>query len=42
VAKLAHSKGTTLKEAALELGYVTSDEFDRIVNPALMLGPDSR
>lgn len=42
VAKLAHSKGTTLKEAALELGYVTSDEFDRIVNPALMLGPGSR
>ncbi|MCY4308852.1 MAG: class II fumarate hydratase [Rhodobacteraceae bacterium] len=42
VAKLAHSKGTTLKEAALELGYVTSDEFDQIVNPALMLGPDSR
>ncbi|MXZ50343.1 MAG: class II fumarate hydratase, partial [Rhodobacteraceae bacterium] len=31
VAKLAHSKGSTLKEAALELGYVTSEEFDRIV-----------
>ena len=42
VAKLAHSKGSTLKEAALELGYVTSEEFDRIVNPAQMVGPDSR
>ena len=42
VAKLAHSKGSTLKEAALELGYVTSEEFDRIVDPAQMVGPDSR
>ncbi len=42
VAKLAHSKGSTLKEAALELGYVTSEEFDRIVNPAHMVGPDSK
>ena len=42
VAKLAHSKGSTLKEATLELGYVTSEEFDRIVNPAQMVGPDSR
>lgn len=42
VAKLAHSKGSTLKEAALELGYVTSEEFDRIVNPAQMVGPDSK
>lgn len=42
VAKLAHSKGSTLKEAALELGYVTSEEFDRIIDPAQMVGPDSR
>ena len=41
VAKLAHSKGSTLKEAALELGYVTSEEFDRIVNPKEMVGPSS-
>ena len=39
VAKLAHNKGSTLKEAALELGYVTSEEFDRIVNPEKMIGP---
>lgn len=41
VAKLAHSKGSTLKEAALELGYVTSEEFDRIVKPEKMVGPDT-
>ncbi len=41
VAKLAHSKGSTLKEAALELGYVTTEEFDRIVKPEKMVGPDT-
>ena len=41
VAKLAHNKGSTLKEAALELGYVTSEEFDKIVNPENMIGPSS-
>jgi fumarate hydratase class II len=29
----------TLKEAALQLGYVTEEEFDRVVDPSKMLGP---
>jgi fumarate hydratase class II len=29
----------TLKDAALELGFVTEEEFDRVVDPAKMLQP---
>ncbi len=39
VARKAHAEGKTLKEAALELGFVTSEEFDTIVRPETMLGP---
>ena len=39
VAKLAHKSGTTLKEAALELGYVSAGEFDRTVRPEAMVRP---
>ena len=39
VAKRAHKEGTTLKEAALALGYVTEDEFRRVVRPEKMVGP---
>ncbi|WP_062352681.1 class II fumarate hydratase [Bacillus kwashiorkori] len=39
IAKLAHNEGTTLKEAALKLGYLTSEEFDEFVNPAEMVMP---
>jgi fumarate hydratase class II len=38
IAKHAHKKGTTLKEAALELGLVTSDQFDEWVRPEKMVG----
>ncbi|BCX13229.1 MAG: fumarate hydratase class II [Thermosynechococcus sp.] len=38
VAKKAYSEGKTLKEAALELGYLTAEEFDQWVRPELMLG----
>ncbi len=38
IAKRAHHDGTTLREAALALGYVTADEFDRWVVPAKMVG----
>ena len=41
-AKKAHKEGTTLKEAALALGYVTSEQFDKWVNPSEMLGPTKR
>ncbi|HZB89807.1 MAG TPA: class II fumarate hydratase [Stellaceae bacterium] len=39
VAKKAHAEGTSLKEAALALGYVSADEFDRWVRPKAMIGP---
>ena len=39
IAKKAHHEGTTLKEAALALGYVTSEEFDAIVVPKAMTYP---
>jgi fumarate hydratase class II len=34
-------RDTTLKAAALELGYVTEEEFDRLVDPVKMTRPDS-
>jgi fumarate hydratase class II len=39
VAKSAHARGTTLKEEALRLGFVTSAEFDRLVQPEKMTRP---
>ncbi|EPB87937.1 fumarate hydratase, mitochondrial [Mucor circinelloides 1006PhL] len=36
-AKKAHKEGTTLKEAALSLGYLTSEEFDQWVRPENMI-----
>src|SRR4051812_6165411 len=39
IAKHAHKKGLTLKEAGLELGLVDAETFDRVVRPETMLGP---
>ena len=39
VAKTAHKNGTTLKEEAVKLGFVTAEEFDRAVVPAEMIKP---
>jgi fumarate hydratase class II len=39
IAKRAHKDGTTLREAALALGYVTAEEFDRLVRPEEMVKP---
>ncbi|HQR45054.1 MAG TPA: class II fumarate hydratase [Thermoanaerobaculia bacterium] len=39
IAKKAHRDGTTLREAAVALGFVTPAEFDRWVDPAKMVGP---
>ncbi|HEY3203218.1 MAG TPA: class II fumarate hydratase [Thermoanaerobaculia bacterium] len=39
IAKKAHKEGTTLKEAALALGYLTAEEFEREVRPEKMVGP---
>jgi fumarate hydratase, class II len=39
VAKKAHAEGSTLKEAAVALGYVAPEDFDRWVRPEAMLRP---
>jgi fumarate hydratase, class II len=38
IANKAHMEGTTLKQAALNLGYVTSEEYDEWVDPRKMIG----
>jgi fumarate hydratase class II len=38
IANTAHNNGTTLKEEAVKLGYLTSDEFDAWVKPENMVG----
>jgi fumarate hydratase, class II len=40
IAKTAHQRGTTLREEAVGGGYVTEVEFDKIVDPKKMLGPE--
>jgi fumarate hydratase class II len=39
VAKTAHAQGTTLREEAVRLGFVTPAEFDRLVQPEKMTRP---
>uniref|UniRef100_A0A0E0D075 fumarate hydratase n=1 Tax=Oryza meridionalis TaxID=40149 RepID=A0A0E0D075_9ORYZ len=39
VAKKAHKEGSTLKEAALDLGVLTESEFHELVVPEKMIGP---
>ncbi len=39
IAKKAHAEGTTLREAALALGYVTAEQFDAWVRPGDMTSP---
>jgi fumarate hydratase class II len=41
IAHRADEEGTTLREAALASGYIEADDFDRIVDPATMVGPGS-
>lgn len=38
IAKKAHKEGSTLREATLALGYLTDEEFTKIVDPRKMLG----
>lgn len=38
IAKHAHQTGRTLREACMELGYLSGEEFDRIVRPETMVG----
>jgi fumarate hydratase class II len=39
IAQKAHRERSTLREAALALGWVSAEDFDRWVDPARMLGP---
>ncbi|MEE2682924.1 MAG: class II fumarate hydratase [Actinomycetota bacterium] len=38
IAQTAHENGTTLREEAIKLGYLTEEEFDDIVQPQKMVG----
>jgi fumarate hydratase class II len=42
IALAAHREGTSLRAAALKLGYVTAEEFDRWVRPQDMTHPEDR
>ncbi|MHC5210225.1 MAG: class II fumarate hydratase [Planctomycetota bacterium] len=39
IAKTAHKEGSTLREAAIKLGHVSGEDFDRWVDPNKMIGP---
>lgn len=39
IAKSAHANGTTLREEAVRLGYVSAEDFDKIVRPQDMVAP---
>ena len=39
IAKLAHTEGTTLREAALTLGFLSAEEFDKALRPEDMTHP---
>jgi fumarate hydratase class II len=39
IAKTAHKNGTTLKEEAIKLGFMTAEQFDKAVRPEDMIGP---
>ena len=41
IAKTAHKNGTTLREEAVKGGYVSAEEFDRLVDPKKMIGPEA-
>jgi fumarate hydratase class II len=42
IAKTAHEKGQTLKEAAVESGHLTSEEFNKWIVPEDMIGPKKK
>ncbi|MFJ2548367.1 class II fumarate hydratase [Pseudomonas sp. NPDC087612] len=42
IAKKAYSEGTTLREAALSLGYLSNEQFDQWVRPEKMLEPGAK
>ena len=38
IAKLAHKNGTTLKEEVMKMNIISIEEFDKIMDPKLMVG----
>jgi fumarate hydratase class II len=42
IAKQAQHEGTTLKEAALALGYVTAEQFEQWIVPLAMTRPGAK
>jgi fumarate hydratase class II len=42
IAKTAHKEGSTLKEAAVKLGFLTPEQFDAWVKPEEMVGPKAK
>jgi fumarate hydratase class II len=42
IAKKAHKEGTTLREAALATGLISGEDFDKLVRPELMIGPNAK
>jgi len=40
IAKKAHHEGTTLKDAAMDLGFLTEQEYDELVRPEKMVRPE--
>ena len=41
LAKTAHQKGLSLREANRELGFLTEEEFDKYLRPEKMIGPEA-
>jgi fumarate hydratase class II len=39
IAHAADRTGGTLRDAALESGFISAEDFDRIVDPTTMVGP---
>ena len=42
VAKNSYKKNISLKESAMQLGYLTADEFDQLVQPKDMISPSKK
>jgi fumarate hydratase, class II len=42
IAKTAHKEGTTLRDAAVKLGFLTGEQFDQWVRPEEMTGPKAK
>ncbi|OEH92943.1 class II fumarate hydratase [Bacillus solimangrovi] len=40
IAKLAHKHGLTLKEASIKIGYLSAEQFDKLVDPTKMTYPN--